>query len=85
MITEIFTFLFSVPEYELISPQRLNEDGSFLSHNLRTRRSVDVDHDDAVHYQVAGLGQTFHLRFERNTKLISPKMQILSRTENGAR
>ena len=81
----LFLWIFPVPDYEIITPHRLNSDGSFRTHNLRTRRSSDDDHETEAKYHVEGLGQKVVLDLKRNEDLISPHLRVMERDHKKAR
>lgn len=79
-----FSIVFSslVPEYNVVHPVQVDEEGAFVSHELsypriRIRRSSDeVDHREEVHYKVSAFGNDFHLHLQRNRRLLAPDFKV---------
>ncbi|XP_078346439.1 A disintegrin and metalloproteinase with thrombospondin motifs 6-like isoform X2 [Oculina patagonica] len=78
-----------VPEYNVVHPIQVDEDGAFVSHELsypriRMRRSSDeVDHHEEVHYKVSAFGNDFHLHLQRNKRLLAPNFKVEIIGKNG--
>lgn len=75
-----------VPEYNVVHPIQVDEEGSFVSHELtfpriRMRRSHDEDDNEEVHYRVPAFGNDFHLHLIRNRRLLAPhfKVEVIGR------
>ena len=87
----VFSIVFSslVPEYNVVHPIQVDEEGGFVSHELsypriRIRRSSDkVDHREEVHYKVSAFGNDFHLHLQRNRRLLAPDFKVEVIGKNG--
>lgn len=71
----------SVPEYNIVHPIQVDDEGTFVSHELsfpriRMRRAVGGAHEDEVHYKVSAFGNDFHLRLKRNKRLLAPNFKV---------
>lgn len=81
--------MFLVPEYNVVHPIQVDEDGAFVSHELsypriRMRRSSDeVDHNEEVHYKVSAFENDLHLHLQRNKRLLAPNFKIEVIGKNG--
>lgn len=77
-------FLHLVPEYEVISPFQVDEEGRFLSHNLgihaRQKRNTEGPH--IWYYNVQAFGMSLHLNLTKNEVLMSPWLTV-ERHDNG--
>jgi len=71
-----------VPEYSVVHPIQVDEEGTFVSHELsypriRIRRSSEaVDHSEEVHYKVLAFGNDLHLHLKRNRRLLAPDFKV---------
>nr|CAD7570254.1 unnamed protein product [Timema californicum] len=74
-----------IHDYELVVPQKVNEDGSFLTYSLpyfyerfsgdRRKRQPDIK----VHYALHFNGDLHHIELEPNYDLLSPAMVVESK------
>ena len=70
-----------VPEYDITSPFKADEEGTFLTYSLnhRSKRSLAEDNDNNAatdHYIIDVLGEELHLQVKRNTKFMAPDLQL---------
>jgi len=77
-----------VPEYDVTSPFKADEEGSFLTYSLnhRSKRSFPVDDDDnatTYHYIMDFSGEQLHLQVKRNTKFMAPDLQLETHDKEG--
>ena len=81
-------YIFLVPEYDVTSPFKADEEGSFLTYSLnhRSKRSLPVDDDDnatTYHYIMDVSGEQLHLQVKRNTKFMAPDLQMETHDKEG--
>jgi len=77
-----------VPEYEVTSPYRVNEEGEFRSFYLRSdqrKRTFGEDDDSVLHYKIDTLAEKFHLHVRRNKRFMAPGLQTETRDQYGRR
>ena len=77
-----------VPEYDVVHPIQVDEEGRFVSHELsypriRMRRSNEEEDPDVIHYKVSAFGDDLHLHLKRNERLFSPGMKVEVIGKNG--
>eukprot|EP00118_Oscarella_pearsei_P024839 m.306911 g.306911 ORF g.306911 m.306911 type:complete len:1073 (+) comp41706_c0_seq1:35-3253(+) len=78
-----------VPEYDLITPYQVDEEGNFHSHDLttshlRTRRSdFHMVKDVPAHFKVDAFGKTHQLSVLPNDKLLGPGFLVQIHLDNG--
>lgn len=77
-----------VPEYHIVHPIQVDDEGAFVSHELtfpriRMRRAADTTHEDEVHYKVSAFGNDFHLHLKRNKRLLAPNFKVEVLGKNG--
>lgn len=78
-----------MPEYNVVHPIQVDEEGAFVSHELsypriRIRRySEEVDHNEEVHYKVSAFGNDLHLHLKRNRRLLAPDFKVEVLGKNG--
>ena len=79
-----FSFLHTVPEYEVISPIQVDEDNKFLSHNLNihARQKRDAEEPLVWYYNIKAFSMSLHLNLTKNEELISPWLTV-ERHDNG--
>ena len=70
-----------VPEYNVVHPIQVDENGAFISHELtfpriRMRRSSNEPENEDVHYRVSAFGNDLHLHLERNKRLLAPNFKV---------
>lgn len=71
----------SVPEYNIVHPIQVDDEGTFVSHELsfpriRMRRAVGSAHEDEMQYKVSAFGNDFHLHLKRNKRLLTPNFKV---------
>ena len=74
------TFI-AVPEYHVVHPIQVDEEGAFVSHELtfpriRMRRSAGEVDNEEVHYKVSAFGNDLHLHLKRNKRLLAPGFKV---------
>lgn len=89
-----FFSLFSHPDYEIVSPYEVTNQGQYISHEVahhhrRRRRSLTPDAasiDGTVHFRLRGLGQEFHMELrEASDGLIAPGFTVQVLGKNGTK
>lgn len=91
-------FLCPHPEYEIVSPYEVDQQGVYISHEVahhqrrRRRRSLTPGSSDSgsgsetVHFRLRGLGQDFHMELrEASDSLIAPGFTIQVLGKNGTK
>ena len=67
-----------VPEYDVVLPFHSNDDGEFISFNLRgggrQRRSLNDLH--RPNYKLRAFGKDLHLKLVRNDRLMAPGLRL---------
>lgn len=71
----------TVPEYHVVHPTQVDEEGAFVSHELtfpriRRRRTADENDNEQVHYKVSAFGSDLHLHLKRNKRLLAPNFKV---------
>lgn len=71
----------NVPEYHIVHPTQVDEEGAFVSHELtfpriRRRRTADENDNEQVHYKVSAFGSDLHLHLKRNKRLLAPNFKV---------
>ncbi|XP_029182362.2 A disintegrin and metalloproteinase with thrombospondin motifs 6-like [Acropora millepora] len=71
----------NVPEYNIVHPIQVDDEGTFVSHELsfpriRMRRAVGSAHEDEMQYKVSAFGNDFHLHLKRNKRLLTPNFKV---------
>ena len=82
---EPLLFSDTVPEYDVVSPYHSDEEGKFVSSDLRDggRQRRDVADSSRPFYKLRAFGKDLHLILARNERLIAPALQFEEKLPNG--
>lgn len=77
--------LTTVPEYDVVSPFHSNDDGEFVSFNLRDggRQRRSLNDLNRPNYKLRAFGKDLHLKLVRNDRLMAPGLQFEEKLASG--